>query len=119
MNILVIDDEKIILNAVVRILKSRGYNVYSLNTGNDLEGKLREFRPSFVFLDVKMQCCSGIDVLKMIKETDPSIKVVMMSGYTSPETLEQAKVYGADAFLKKPFDDITDITGIIDELSRS
>ncbi|MCX6112630.1 MAG: response regulator [Proteobacteria bacterium] len=114
MNILVIEDEKIISNAITRVLTSSGHNVHTLNDGFNVISKIQEINPSMVFLDVKMPGRSGLDVLKEIKEFSKNIKVVMMSGYTSPENIETAVKLGANDFLKKPFDDIFELQRIVE-----
>lgn len=116
-NIVVIDDEKIVLNAVTRVLKRSGYAVIPVNVGTDAWNIIVEADPLFIFLDIKMPGINGMDLLKSIKEQFPGKKVIMMSGYTSPEVLEEAQSLGADAFLRKPFDDIDDILKVIDDLS--
>ena len=118
MRILVIDDELIILTAVQRVFENKGFEVVSLNSGAGSFETIAEFKPDFVFLDVKMPGDSGIDLLSGIKRDYPDIKVVMMSGYTSAETLEEAKRFGADAFIKKPFDNIFDLVKIVDSLNN-
>ena len=118
MNILVIEDEKIISNAITRVLTSSGHNVYTLNDGFNVLGKVQEFNPGMIFLDVKMPGRSGLDVLKEIKEFSQDIKVIMMSGYGSAENMDSAKKLGANDFLKKPFDDIFEIQRIVERNSN-
>jgi DNA-binding NtrC family response regulator len=114
MNILIIEDEKIISSAMTRMLTSCGHAVHSSDNGNETLNKIREVNPQMVFLDVKLPGRSGLDVLKEIKEYYPHMRVVMMSGYTSPENMALAKQLGADDFLKKPFDDIFEIQRIVE-----
>ena len=117
MNILVIEDENIISSAINRVLSSSGHFVQILNDGFGVINKIQEINPSVIFLDVKMPGRSGLDVLKEIKEHSKDIKVVMMSGYTTPENIELAKQLGADDFLKKPFEDIFEIQRIVERNS--
>lgn len=114
MNILVIEDEKIISSAIIRVLTACGHDVHTMDDGFNVMEKIRNFNPSIVFLDVKMPGRSGLDVLKEIKELAPNTRVIMMSGYTSLESIKSAKDLGADDFLKKPFDDIFEIQRIVE-----
>ncbi|MEI6093306.1 MAG: response regulator [bacterium] len=114
MNILVIEDEKIISNAIIRVLSACGHTVHTMSDGFNVTDKIRSFEPTIVFLDVKMPGRSGLEVLKEIKEISLSTKVIMMSGYTSLESIQSAKELGADDFLKKPFDDIFEIQRIVE-----
>ena len=116
MKILVIDDENIILTAVQRVFKHSGHEVLCLNNGANALQTVASFEPNFVFLDVKMPGDSGIDVLMQLKHRYPNLKIIMMSGYTSSEILDDAKKAGADAFIKKPFDNIFDLVKIVDNM---
>lgn len=113
MNIVVVDDEKIILNSVVRVLSGAGHNVFPIASGEGAVEKIKELHPDYLFLDVKIPGLSGMDILRDIKRSGIRTKVVMMSGYTSPDNVEEAKKLGADIFLKKPFDNIFDILKIV------
>ena len=63
----------------------------------------REFRPHLMFLDIGMPGMSGIDVLKQVKEKDPSVRVIMVTGQTEDELMRQARILGADDYVTKPF----------------
>lgn len=116
MKVLVIDDEGIILKAVSRVLNRSGHEVEGLPDGRLAIEKIKDFTPDIIFLDMKMPGCSGLELLDKIKLYDSNIKVIMMSGYISSENKQEAIEKGADRFLEKPFDDISDITRALDEL---
>ena len=116
MRVFIIDDEKRILTALNRILSKQGYEVHIFESGHEVLEKAKELKPALVFLDVKMPGVSGTDVLRELKKNVPSTKIVMMSGYTTPESIQNAKDLGADLFLKKPFYDIFDIIKIVEQL---
>lgn len=63
---------------------------------------LKNEQPSVVILDNKLPDGFGVDFVPYIRENYPSIKIVMISGYT-PEAKEIALENGADLFLEKPF----------------
>lgn len=117
MNVFIIDDEKIILTALNRVLSGAGYTVHSFESGEGVLDKAKELGPDFVFLDVKMPGVSGTDLLKDLKRELPGIKIIMMSGYTTPESIQTAKDLGADSFLKKPFDNVFDILKVVEQFS--
>lgn len=116
MKVLIIDDEQIIINVLKRVLETNNFEVEFLNSGEFMFCKIKEFCPDVVFLDVKMQGENGIDLLRDLKKEYPAIKVVMMSGYTSKQTVDEASIYGADVFLKKPFDNIFDLIEVVKAL---
>ncbi len=59
---------------------------------------------SLVFMDIKMPKTPGLDVLAKIKQLHPHVKVVIVSGYNSVETAQEASKLGADGYIVKPFD---------------
>ncbi len=117
MNVFIIDDEKIILTALNRVLAGAGYTVHSFDSGKEVLEKARQLNPGFVFLDVKMPGISGTDLLKDLKSEFPGTKIIMMSGYTTPESIQTAKDLGADSFLKKPFDNVFDILKVVEQFN--
>lgn len=102
--ILVIDDEKSIRNSMKEILSFEGYEVIA--TDNGLEGlvALKTEKPEAVFCDIKMPKMEGIEVLERIKEINPSIPVIMISGHGTIDTAIQAIKKGAYDFIEKPLD---------------
>lgn len=118
MNIVVVDDEKIILTAVCRVLSIAGHNVHPFSSCEETLQNIESLNPEFIFLDVKMPGRSGLDLLKDIRAKGLTGKVVMMSGYTTPELLAAAKELGVLTFLKKPFSNIHDIVKIVEDAGQ-
>ena len=56
-----------------------------------------------MFLDIGLPGMSGIEVLKEVKQKDPSVRVIMITGQTEDELMRQARVLGADDYVTKPF----------------
>ncbi len=69
---------------------------------------------SVVILDIRMPGLSGIDALRLIKERDPSIEVIMLTGYASLDTAKQSITFGAYGYLTKPFD-LSDLRSTVDK----
>jgi FixJ family two-component response regulator len=115
MNIVVVDDEKIILTAVTRVLSKSGHDIHAFSSCEEVLENVQSLNPGFIFLDVKMPGYSGLDLLKEIRSKGINAKVVMMSGYTTPEIIEAAKELGVLTFLKKPFDNIHDVLKIVED----
>ena len=66
--------------------------------------KVRKFKPQTILLDLKMSGLDGLQVCRLLK-ADPvtrPIKVIIMSGYLTPEAKEDALLAGAEACLSKP-----------------
>ena len=101
--ILVIDDEKTIRWSLGEALKNQGYEVEEAENGNEGVKKFLEDPADLVVLDLKLPDKSGIDVLKMLREEDPALPVIMMTAYGEVETAVEAIKSGAYDFLLKPF----------------
>ncbi len=100
--ILVIDDEKNILESVRMVLSYEDYAVETAASGIDGLELFKQIRPEIVLLDVKMPGFDGLQVLKTIKQTDPLTEVIMISGHSGIEEAMEASRIGAFDFLEKP-----------------
>lgn len=101
--VLIIDDEVGILNLLSRFLKRKGFDVHT--AVNLLEGKsqLEKIDPDFLFLDVNLPDGNGLESLTQLKDSYPSLTVIMMSAFDHGKMRNIAKSQGALAFLSKPF----------------
>ncbi len=100
--ILVVDDEETIIQSLNGILTDEGYDVVSANSGAGALEKIEEVMPELVLLDIWMPGIDGIETLVKIKETNPHLPVVMMSGHGTIETAVKATKLGAYDFIEKP-----------------
>ncbi len=100
--ILVVDDEKSILQSLDGILSDEGYEVLSAESGIEAFDKIKEATPDLVLLDIWMPGIDGIETLEKIKEAYPNLQVVMMSGHGNIETAVKATKIGAYDFVEKP-----------------
>jgi DNA-binding NtrC family response regulator len=101
--ILIVDDETAILE-VLRQHFERTYAVETTINGADALIAVRRERPDIVFLDITMPRMSGIEVLKQIKEFDPTIAVIMLTGNEHVALASEAVKSGAVSYVPKPFD---------------
>lgn len=101
--ILVIDDEESMRVGCVQALTSEGYKAQSAENG--IVGLEMAHEESFdvVILDLRMPGMDGMEVLAKLKEYDPSVIVVVITGYASIESAVEAMKRGAYDFLPKPF----------------
>lgn len=101
--ILVVDDEERICQAVKKALERIGYRVEtSLDPGEALT-KLRTHSFDMVICDVKMPGIDGITLLDRIKEYNPSTLVLMITGFASIESAVESLKRGAVEYIPKPF----------------
>jgi two-component system sensor histidine kinase/response regulator len=101
--IVVIDDDYAMRLSCEQILGKTGYAVQSFEDGaRGLEGVAAR-KPSLVVVDLKMPGLSGLEVIPRIQEIDPSIVIVVITGYATIGTAVDAMKAGAYDFLPKPF----------------
>lgn len=112
-NILIVDDEPAIRELLADFLKQKGYGVVSADNGEDAIELTKSGSIDASLMDVKMPGMSGITVLEKIKEIDPDIEVIMISGYASVDSAMDAVRYGAFEYIKKPFGSLDDILQVI------
>jgi PAS domain S-box-containing protein len=103
--ILIVDDEKTVLNVGVRILQKLGYTVLESTNGADaleLYKKLQD-QIQLVVLDIVMPNMGGGEVYDRLKEIDPEVKVLLASGYSIDDQAREIMERGCDGFIQKPF----------------
>lgn len=100
--ILIVDDEEGIRESVREILSDEGYRVIEASDGTTVLELIRKERPRLVLLDIWMPQVDGIGLLKEIKEQEPEVNVIMISGHGNIHTAVAAAKLGAFDFIEKP-----------------
>jgi UDP-3-O-[3-hydroxymyristoyl] N-acetylglucosamine deacetylase len=100
--ILIIDDEKDILNTLSSILEDEGFTVSKAMDGKEGLAIFEKEKPDIVLLDVWMPELDGIQVLKRIKKKNKDAIVIVISGHGTISTAVEAVKVGAYDFLEKP-----------------
>jgi signal transduction histidine kinase len=101
--ILVIDDEMGPRESLRMLLKPN----YTVHTADCVETGirlLREKNPDAIVMDIRMPGATGIDGLRRIREIDPNLSVIMLTGFGALETAQEALRLGANDYISKPFD---------------
>jgi len=106
LDILVVDDEADICDLVAGVLEDEGYEARTARSSDAAIAALEDRRPSLVLLDVWLQGSKldGLELLDEIKQRDPSIPVLMISGHGNIDTAVAAIRRGAVDFIEKPFE---------------
>ncbi|MFP4057641.1 MAG: response regulator [Candidatus Brocadiia bacterium] len=104
--VLIVDDEEIVRDVLVRMLRASGLECAVETAENGVVGcmKLPVFKPDLVVLDVVMPDVNGAELCRTLKATDtlPATKVLVVTGYPHDARLEEAIEAGADGWLAKP-----------------
>jgi len=104
-DVLVVDDEADIRELVAGILTDEGYSVRTANDSESALAAVRARAPALLILDIWMSGggMDGLELLDLVKELDPDLPVIMISGHGNIETAVSAIKRGAYEFLEKPF----------------
>ncbi|MFN4040349.1 MAG: sigma-54-dependent transcriptional regulator [Brevundimonas sp.] len=104
-DILVVDDEADIRDLVSGLLEDEGHAVRTASNSDEALAAVRARKPSLAVLDIWMQGggLDGLELLDVVKEIDPDLPVVMISGHGNIETAVSALKRGAYDFIEKPF----------------
>jgi two-component system, NtrC family, response regulator AtoC len=101
--ILIIDDEAFIRETVHRILAEDGYTVLSAANCQEALLLVNEEDPDLVLLDLNLGTENGIDLLKSLKQINPELLVIIITGFGSVESAVESLKLGAFHYMKKPF----------------
>ena len=112
--VLIIDDEKDILNTLSSILEDEGFVVSKARDGKEGLDIFEREEPDIVLLDVWMPELDGIQVLKRIKKKNKDAIVIVISGHGTISTAVEAVKVGAYDFLEKPLS----IEKVLEVISR-
>jgi signal transduction histidine kinase len=104
-SLLVIDDERPILEMLEMSLTSEGYKVITAESGKEGLKIFREQRPKLILTDIRMPGIDGIEVLKRIKATDDEAEVIVITGHGDMNSAISALQHGASDFITKPIRD--------------
>ncbi|MGF1609422.1 MAG: sigma-54-dependent transcriptional regulator [Kiloniellales bacterium] len=102
--ILIIDDEKNLINSLVYGLSSRGIEAEGALDGRSGIERAVASAPDLVLLDLKLPDLSGLDVLQRLKEQRPDTPVIIISAHGDTRAAVEAVKAGAEDYFTKPFD---------------
>jgi DNA-binding NtrC family response regulator len=100
--LLLVDDEIGYLEVLSKRLTRRGFRVTTASSGTEAIRALRQWEFDLAVVDLKMEDMDGIEVLKVFKKMDPSLRVVMLTGHGSERAAREGISQGAFDYLIKP-----------------
>jgi DNA-binding NtrC family response regulator len=104
--ILVVDDDTDICETLTKVLELQGYEVLTAGSGEEAVIITQEKACQIAFIDVKLPNIDGLETLLRLKEINPDILTIMMTGFRNEvkEALDKAQAASAITCLYKPFD---------------
>jgi two-component system chemotaxis response regulator CheY len=103
--ILIVDDSPIIRNTIAPIIKEAGHDVVGqADNGEEAMDVFNKAKPDLVLLDILLPGESGLDILKKLKSTENTVKVLIVTAVNQDAVTREAMNLGAKGVLYKPFD---------------
>ena len=102
--LLVIDDEKPILEAIKTILEDMGYEVNTFSDSTEGEKAALSADYDLILIDMRMPVKNGAEVSKTILENKPDAKIMIITAFPGDKIVREALDAGAKGVLKKPFE---------------
>lgn len=102
--IIVLDDVQDASILVSKILAKQGHNTHSFTEEEDAISFVKKNHVDLAILDIKLKKMSGIEVLTILKQINPAMRAIMLTGYPSVETARSSLSEGADEYCVKPID---------------
>ena len=104
LKVLLVDDERDILEVIQDRLEAYGFIVVTAGTGLEALKKLAVEKFDGIFLDVKMPEMGGIEALEEIRKTDKKIPIIIITSSSTREAAIEAIAKGANEYVLKPFE---------------
>jgi DNA-binding NtrC family response regulator len=101
--VMVIDDEQIVCDRLSLELERAGLEVEAHTASDQALRRLSTERFDVVITDIKMRGSDGIEVMRFVRETYPSTRVIVITGFATVETAREVLKGGAVDFIPKPF----------------
>lgn len=113
--LLVIDDDALVRQSIVIYLEDSGFRVHAESSGPDGIAWFRKHKPDLVLTDLRMPDLDGLALLKLVKEVDSDIPVIVISGMGMVTDVAEALRLGAADYLIKPLVDMEVLTHSINK----
>jgi len=104
-NVLIVDDERVVCNGCKLILSERGCSVDICTAGRRGLRMALDGDYDLLLLDMKLPDTNGLEILRSVREAKPGLKVLVMTGYSTVNNAVEAMKLGAFDYLSKPFTD--------------
>ncbi|MDT8378459.1 MAG: response regulator [Desulfotignum sp.] len=112
MRLMLVDDEERFLQTTGKMIRKKGYDVLTANSGEACLEMLEKELVHVIVLDVKMPGMDGVETLKKIKQRYPRIEVIMLTGHATADSAVEGLKSGATDYLQKP-------TGVEDLIAKA
>jgi DNA-binding NtrC family response regulator len=102
--VLVLDDVLDAVNLIKRILRATGHDVAGFTEEEEALSYARTHSVDLAILDIKLKKINGLEVLEELKKIKPSMQAIILTGYPTVDTAQEALKLGAAEYCVKPID---------------
>ena len=115
---LIVEDEPIILNNIIRKVEKAPANIHVIGeaqSGIEALELLHQLHVDILITDIEMPGMNGLELIRQVREQYPDIRIIILSGYSNFEYARTALRYGVEDYLLKPIDQDT-LSTLLDEI---
>ena len=102
--VLLLDDDEIFRNRLCRAFLERGWEAQGVATCNQALAAAEHLQPNLILVDLRLAEGSGLETIEQIRQTDPDVAIIMLTGYGSIATAVTATRLGVTDYISKPVD---------------
>lgn len=103
-SMLIVDDDKPFLTRLAKAMEARGFTVSTADTLEAGKAAIRTSAPAYAVVDMRLEDGNGLEVIKLLRETRPDCRTIVLTGYGNIATAVTAVKLGAVDYLSKPAD---------------
>jgi len=100
--LIIIEDDPAFAKALGRSFERRGYQVAICGDAEALDQAVTSFAPGYAVVDLKLTGASGLEYVRLLRQRDPTMRIVVLTGFASIATAVEAIKLGACHYLAKP-----------------
>ncbi len=114
-NVLIVDDEEQFLDVLSQRLKTRGVKIDTAASGEEALKRAKSKDFDAIVLDLVMPGLTGLETLKRLRDENPDLQIIILTGHATVEKGVEAVKNGATEFLEKP----VDINKLLEKIGES
>jgi len=113
--VLVVEDDPTVADVIREILSEEPYDLRMAASAEEARTIVEATPPDLILTDISLPGKSGLDVMRHARERDAEVAVILMTGYATVQNAIDALRQGADDYVTKPFEDITELPAMIEK----
>ena len=101
--VLIVDDEDTVLQSLEILMDTEGHEVRKFQDSQKAADAIRSDSFDLMITDIRMTPLDGVDLMKLARQVQPNIGLVVVTAYASEKTMKQCFALGCAGYIKKPF----------------